>query len=226
MKTQQSAEAESLRSALGSVIHRNCSKWLRFILAILKDEMDAEDVIQEAVRRLLVRDLPFGSEDQLRMYLGRAIGNAAFELYNRRKRERMRCLPVNEQILLPAYASNPLVCMEHTGKSEEKERLLGLIEEGLKRLPTKQHEALRLTILDSRGLSIRDAGATSGIPYSTLRHRSKQGLRSLRKFLEKHSRTQKSGVTGQKSKFRIRMRPRNQVHEHSAGPTADFTPDS
>jgi DNA-directed RNA polymerase specialized sigma24 family protein len=120
------------------------------------------------------------------MYLGRAIGNAAFELYNCRKRERMRRFPVHEQILLPAFTSSPFACLEHSEKSREKEQLLGLLDEGLKRLPSKQSEALRLTILESRGLSIRDVGMTNGIPYSTLRHRSKQGLRTLRKFLKKH----------------------------------------
>jgi RNA polymerase sigma-70 factor, ECF subfamily len=173
---------ETLRAVMGSVIRHNFGKWLRFILAILKDEADAEDVIQEAVRRVLARDLSFKSEDQVRMYLGRAIGNAALERYNCRKRERLRQFPLNEQILLPA-ASSPFVWMEELERSNERERLLGLLDEALKRLPFKQSEALRLTILEAQGLSIRDVGVTNGIPYSTLRHRSKQGLRRLRKLL-------------------------------------------
>jgi len=193
MHTEQSPEAQALRAVLGSVIRRNGGRWLRFILAILKNEPDAEDVIQEAVRRVLARDLSFASEDQLRMYLGRAIGNAAFELYNRRKRERMRQLPVNEQTLLPAHASAFFPCAERSEQSEEREQLLILLDAGLKQLPSKQYEALRLTILESRGLSIRDVGITSGIPYSTLRHRSKQGLKLLRRFLEKNRRIQKQG---------------------------------
>ena len=72
--------------------------------------------------------------------------------------------------------------------------MLDLLDEGLKRLPLKQYEALRLTILESRGLSIRDVGMTNGIPYSTLRHRTKQGLRQLRRFLERKRRIQNSGI--------------------------------
>ncbi len=101
MHVEQTLQAETLRTALGSIIRNNAGKWLRFILAILKNEADAEDVIQEAVRRVLARDLSFGSENQVRMYLGRAIGNAALELYNCGKRERIRRASINEQILLP-----------------------------------------------------------------------------------------------------------------------------
>jgi RNA polymerase sigma-70 factor, ECF subfamily len=183
MQTEQTLAPENLRTALGSVILNNSGKWLRFILAILRNKADAEDVIQEAVRRVLARDLSFGSEDHVRLYLGRAIGNAALELYNCRKRERLRQSPIYEHVLPPANASSPFACIEESEQSHEKEQLLMLLDEGLQRLPSKQYEALRLTILESRGLSIRDVGFTNGIPYSTLRHRTKQGLRQLRKFL-------------------------------------------
>ncbi len=175
--------AENLRAALDPILRNNSGKWMRLTLAILRNEADAEDVMQEAVRRVLVRDLSFGSEEQVKMYLGRAIGNAALELYNCRKRERMRRSPIYMHRMLPATASSPLACMEESERLKEKEHLLYLLDEGLKCLPPKQHEALRLTVLNVRGLSMRDAGMTSGIPYSTLRHRCKQGLRLLRKFL-------------------------------------------
>jgi hypothetical protein len=44
---------------------------------------------------------------------------------------------------------------------------------------------------------------TNGIPYSTLRHRSKQGLRRLRKYLE-HSLAGKAAEEGQKQQVRRR----------------------
>jgi len=204
MSVEESPDVEDLRAVLGSIIDRNWSRWLRFILAILKNEADAEDVMQEAVRRVLVRNLPFPSRDQIKMYLGRAIENAALELYNSRKRERMRQIQIRDHTFLPSSSLSPYACIENRERSAENERLLHLLHEGLGRLPLKQHEALRLTILESRGLSIRDVGVTNGIPYSTLRHRSKQGLRRLRRFLE-HSlreRTQKDRT--QNSAGRIR----------------------
>jgi RNA polymerase sigma-70 factor (ECF subfamily) len=174
-----------LRTVLATVMNHNAARWLRFATGILKNEADAEDVIQEAVGRVLARNRSLPTEEQVRMYLGRAIGNAAFELYNSRKRERMKQVPVQEQVFLPSSAPGPYACVEEKETSNEKARMLHLLSEGLTKLPLKQHEAIKLTILECRGLSIRDVGKTHGIPYSTLRHRSKQGIRRLRKFLER-----------------------------------------
>ena len=184
MHTPEIEATQNVREVLGSILDQNKGKWQRFIAAILKNDADAEDVVQDAVRRVLVRDKPFSSEEQVRMYLGRAIGNAALERYKGIKRERLRQMPVDEQVLMSAESTSPYDCMEQAERWTERERQLGLVRQGLKHLPSKQYEALRLTILESRGSSIRDAGMNNGIPYSTLRHRSKQGLRSLRRYLQ------------------------------------------
>jgi RNA polymerase sigma factor (sigma-70 family) len=173
-----------LRTALSAIVHRNSGKWIQFVLAILKNREDAEDVLQEAVRRVLTHNRPLPSQEQVKMYLSRTIGNTAFELYKNRKRERMKYVPIREHVFLPAGTRRQDTVIEEREQTAEKERLLRLLRRGLKHLPVKQYEALRLTILDSRGCSIRDAVATSGIPYSTLRHRSKQGLRTLRRYVE------------------------------------------
>jgi RNA polymerase sigma-70 factor, ECF subfamily len=188
-----------------SILDHHGSKWLRFIAAILKNQADAEDVVQEAVRRVLARNLPLSSREQVRMYLGRAIGNAALELYNNRKRERRRQIPIEDQILLPAQMTGPYASIEESEQLLKRDKLLGRIQEGLAHLSIKQYEALRLTILESRGLSIRDIGMNNGIPYSTLRHRSKQGLRHLRKFLQRpeNNRSQKAGDRSRESESLI-----------------------
>ncbi len=185
MNTRGPAPAEDWKKFLGPILDHHGPRWRRFIVGVLGNEADAEDVMQEAVRRVLARNLPLASEEHARMYLGRAIGNAAFEFYNNRKRERLRRIPIHESRLIPPDASSPQQRMEEKERSDEWERMLNLVKGGLERLPSKQQEALRLTILESRGLSMRDIGATHGIPYSTLRHRCKQGLRRLRRHLER-----------------------------------------
>ena len=184
MHTEAAEKIQNLKGTLESILNRHGGRWLSFIAAILKNRPDAEDVVQEAVRRVLARNLRFSSREQVRMYLGRSICNAALEVYNRRKRERRRQIPIEEQILVPAQTANPYACIEEREQAVIRDKQLGMIQEGLALLTDKQHEALRLTILDSRGLSIRDIGMNNGIAYSTLRHRSKQGLRRLRRFLD------------------------------------------
>jgi RNA polymerase sigma factor (sigma-70 family) len=184
MQTQEHSETD-LNSMLESVIDRNSQKWLRFILRILKNEADAEDVFQEAVRRVLSHNRLLPSEDDARMYLSRAIGNAALELYNCRKRERTKYLPIHEYNLLQSMESSPYKCMEEMENCNQRQRMLNLLNDGLLRLPAKEQEALRLTVLETHGLSIRDAGMSNGIPYSTLRHRSKQALHRLRRFIKR-----------------------------------------
>ena len=202
MQTREQSGTE-LNSILESVIDRNGEKWLRFILRILKNEADAEDVIQEAVRRVLSRKRLLPSEDDARMYLSRAIGNAALELYNCRKRERIRQLPIQESHFLQSGDSSPYKHIEEREISSHRERMLNLLSDGLMRLPAKEQEALRLTILEPRGLSIRDAGMSNGIPYSTLRHRSKQALWRLRKYLEKSSKAGKQEAGSRKPEARM-----------------------
>jgi RNA polymerase sigma-70 factor, ECF subfamily len=185
MHIEETRAINDIRTVLGPIIDRNGGRWFRFIAAILKNDADAEDVIQEAVRRVLERNRPLPSKEEARMYLGRAIGNAALELYNVKKRERLRQSPIKDHVLPLANAKCPYTYLEERERTDERELLLGMLHEGLAHLPMKQYEALRLTILESRGLSIRDVGTTNGIPYSTLRHRSKEGLRRMRVFLEK-----------------------------------------
>ncbi len=202
MQMETTPDDESFRTLLGTVVSRNGSKWLRFILTILRNQADAEDVLQEAIRRVLARNVPLQSEDQIRMYVGRTIANAALEFFNTRKRDRVRHQSLCEQAALLRRSSSPGSRIEQREQAKERERLLGCLEEGLKHLPAKQYEALRLTILEAGDLSIRDVGSRNDIPYSTLRHRSKQGLRQLRKFIiarGKRNRSQEAGVRSQET---------------------------
>jgi RNA polymerase sigma-70 factor (ECF subfamily) len=196
MLKEELRDAEDLRTILGPILNNNRARWFRFIMAILKNEQDAEDVLQEAVRRVLACDRPLCSREQARMYLGRAIANTALELYNIRKRERVKYMPIKENLLPSESTRSPYASMEEVEKTEEREFLLQMLNKGMRILPVKQREALRITVLESFGLSIRDAGSAYGIPYSTLRHRSKQGLRHLRRFLKRElqNRRQESGV--------------------------------
>jgi RNA polymerase sigma-70 factor (ECF subfamily) len=191
-------ETENLCTLLESAINQNSKKWLKYILAVLRNEADAEDVMQEAIKRVLSRDRLFPSEEEIRKYLSRAISNSALELYNRKKRERNRHMPLCEP-LLHSNGLSPHKYLEESEISQLKEQMIRLLDDGLLQLPEKEHEALRLTMLESQGLSIRDAGLNNRIAYSTLRHRSKQAIRHLRKYFERELKEHKPAFRSRKS---------------------------
>jgi len=178
-----SSRRADLGEVVAGVIQRHGAKWLRFVVRVLGNEADAEDVLQEAVRRVLVRNRVLPTEDQVKKYLGRAITNTAIELYYNRKRDRTRHVALQENSL-PGSSATPQMILEEHEESAEREFMVQALHEALNRLPPKQYEAVRMTILEPGITSIRDAGALNGIAYSTLRHRSVQGLLRLRKFIQ------------------------------------------
>lgn len=169
--------------ALGSVFVRNRNRWLTYLASFLNSPGDADDVLQEAVWRVLARRRSFSSEDQLRMYLARAISNKAIEFYHLRKKERIRRRPLDAGACADPVRGNPEDALERIEQDRRRERARCLLRAGLSRLPPKQYEALCLTYLSPEDSSIREAGVNRGIPYSTLRHRSIQGLRQLRSYV-------------------------------------------
>jgi DNA-directed RNA polymerase specialized sigma24 family protein len=157
---QPQSENPELCRLLETLFHRHRKKWLRHLGGFLSNPSDAE-------------------------YLGRAMANTAIELYHCRKKERLSHAAVDSDSCPATAQANPQEVMELTEESERTERALHWLRTGLSRLPPKQYEALCLTYLDPGLSSIREAGTASGIPYSTLRHRSMQGLRRLRRFLHR-----------------------------------------
>jgi len=180
---------EEKKKVLAKVMSQHGSKWFRFVLRMLGNQADAEDVVQEAAHRVLMCAHPLPSEDQVRMYLGRAIFNLAIESYKRRKRERKRRIPFVEDARVATVELNPYLQLVEREECAEKIHLLQIMREGLTTLPLKQYEALRMTFLEPSDSSIRDCSQNSGIPYSTLRHRTVTGLRGLRRFIHRAMRS-------------------------------------
>jgi RNA polymerase sigma-70 factor (ECF subfamily) len=181
-------EEEDLRTTLAAILHRNAPKWMRISTAILKNKEDAEDVLNEAVQRMLKRGGPFSSREHMRMYMGRVVSNTALELYKRRKREKRRRARVMENVMVKSAADSaesfrPDFIMEEEARYAEHEDRLKMLRRGLEELPVHQYEAIRLTVLGNSGMALRDVEAISGIPRTTLRYRYQQGVRALRKYV-------------------------------------------
>ncbi len=174
-----------LKGFLEVILEDHGEKWFKFLLRVLGSREDAEDAMQEGVRRVLGCDRSFPAENEARMYLARSISNTAFEIYKYRKRQRARQIPVTGNLLVAGRTGDPHSCMEEMEVEGEREHLLSVLGEALISLPAREYQALHITVLEPRGGSIRDAGLAHGIPYSTLRHRRVKGLRRLRRQLSR-----------------------------------------
>ncbi|MDR1726370.1 MAG: sigma-70 family RNA polymerase sigma factor [Acidobacteriota bacterium] len=188
MQETKNSVAEEVEKELLTVFRRNTEKWMRISISILRNREDAEDALHEAFRRVLRRAPRFASSEDLRLYLGRAIGNTAFELYKMRKRERKQYAPVLERLLTRSALEHqdpfrPDLLMEEAEDRAELEGKLRLLRQAVDNLPQKQQEAVRLTMLGEDEASYRSLEATSGIPRSTIRHRSQQGIDALRRYM-------------------------------------------
>jgi len=177
-----------LPAVVVALVTRHGRKWRSYVARVVRCPAEAEDVVQEAVRRVLEADRRFHSQEEARMYLARAISNTAIEYYKARNRGLRRHLPLREHVIACGNGDNPHDRLEQREQQARCERLLLSVRDGLRLLPEKQYEALRMTLLDPAGLSIREAGVDNDIPYSTLRHRSLGGIRRLRKYLRRTAR--------------------------------------
>jgi RNA polymerase sigma factor (sigma-70 family) len=178
-------ENPDLAALLEALMLRHGSKWLRFVQRMVQNHADAEDVLQEAALKMLLRDRHFQTPDQARMYLGRIISNTAIEQYHLRRRQRRQQSPLAEHRLPAIDLPVAPVLLAEGEEERSRAQLLDLVREGLARLPVKQYEAVCMTVMDPATASMRDAGIEHHIPYSTLRHRKLQGLRRLRRFLQR-----------------------------------------
>jgi RNA polymerase sigma factor (sigma-70 family) len=180
-----SEEAEAAKHLLDAALRRCRDKWFRFVLQIVQNHADAEDALQEGFCRVLASRRVFQTEEQARMYLARTISNTAIEIYHHRVRDRRSRTPDYENQLPDKRYANPLVFLEKRESVAVRLRVMELLRQALGRLPVRQYEALKMTIMDPAGTSIRDAGEVQGIAYSTLRHRRVQGLRRLKKYISR-----------------------------------------
>lgn len=181
---------EEAMTELAAVLHHHSARWLQIGTAILRNRADAEDVLNESVRRMLRRNIHFPSPEGMRKYLARTVGNTTFELYRRRKRERQRYAPVAEKLLTSSAIEHidpfrPDFIMEEEENYAEQEKHLRILRRGLSHISAKQYQALQMTMYGDDDTTFRELESASGIPSATIRDRSRKGVRALRKYLKR-----------------------------------------
>lgn len=154
----------STRRVVGEVIEANLNYLVRFALLRTGNIYDAEDIVYEAVARLLEADLSKVRRDSLRMYLFRIVYNLCRDFFVAAKDVRVLSDVDNN---IPDDAEVVVDC-------EELERLGRMLD----CLPEREAEVVRMNVMD--GLSFVEISQILSIPASTAKSRFKSGMDKLK----------------------------------------------
>lgn len=153
-------KCESIRK----VIEDNLDYLVRFAYYLLNNLTEAEDIVYEAVLRLLEKDVVKIRSESLRLYLFRIVYNLCMD--------NARC------------KDKELVSIDSIDIEDSNDAVLGLEESDrinacLDGLPQREADVIRMNVVD--GLSFVEIGSILSIPQSTAKSRYKSGMDKLRK---------------------------------------------
>lgn len=159
------------RQLLEDVIEDNLNYLVRFAAIRIGSKADAEDIVHEAVRRILEYDISKVRQDSIKMYLFRIAYNLCKDFY-------LTC--GNIRPLSKIDDDIPDASNEDVLDLEEIERLNCILDN----LPDKEAEVVRMKVIDE--LSFVEISAILSTPASTVKSRFKSGMEKLRKqYLKK-----------------------------------------
>ena len=138
-------------------------KLYRIARAVLWNDADCADAIQEAVFKGWMKRGSLKDEARFEAWLARILVN---ECHNLQRRQKLKSLPLNEEISLSQQDS----------MAEDVQ-----LRQALESMPEKYRMPLLLRYLE--GYDLRDVGRILDIPYSLVKSRLHQARNSLRKIL-------------------------------------------
>lgn len=154
------------RQMLGEVIEANLNYLVRFATVRIGSKTYAEDMVHEAIKRILEADVSKIKQDSIRMYLFRIVYNLCKDFYLTDRNIR----PLSE-----ADNEIPDTSNEDELDMEEIERLNNMLE----KLPERDAEVVRMNVMDE--LSFVEISQILSTPASTVKSRFKSGMDKLRK---------------------------------------------
>lgn len=154
------------RQMLGEVIEANLNYLVRFATIRIGSKAEAEDVVHEAIKKMLETDISKIKRDSIRMYLFRIVYNLCKDFYLSDR---------NIRLLSEEDNGIPDTSNEDELDMEEIERLNNMLE----KLPEREAEVVRMNVMDE--LSFVEISQIFSTPASTVKSRFKSGMDKLRK---------------------------------------------
>ena len=174
------------REAVRSIIKQHNRRLYRLARSIVRDDSEAEDVLQEAYLRAFTSLDSFRGEAQFGTWIGRIVINEA--LGSRRRRRPSIDIDVDQRMIfrpdaeiIPFPAANPELDPEKTMAQREMRMLL---EGAIDRLPETFRQVLVARLIE--GMSVQETADLFAIPPQTVKTRLHRARGLLKREMEKH----------------------------------------
>lgn len=178
---QRAARGDEI--AFSELVNRHYRRVLRVAYGLLRDNYDAEDVVQDAFARVHVRLKDFEGASAFYTWLYRIVVNLSIDLMRKRRRERR--VDVEDEAAREALTTGkelwPRFDESHPGDSVERKQLGAQLEKAMKELP-EIHQAV-LLLRELEGLSYEEIAETLQIKKGTVMSRLFHARRGMQEKL-------------------------------------------
>lgn len=165
-KNSGGQENGSVQRATADELATHITGLRRYALLLVGNSVDADDLVQEALAKVLAQLQRWNEVRDLRSYLFTALHNVHID-HTRRNARFRQSIPIDDAISLLT-----------TPATQQKRLELRDLSVALGKLPLDQREVVLLVGFE--GMSYGEAAATLGIPIGTVMSRLSRGRESLR----------------------------------------------
>lgn len=168
--------------AIAAIIRRNNQRLYRLARAVVRDDADAEDVLQEAYLRAFASIGSFRGDATLATWLSRIVINEALGRLRRRRRHARTAselATVSQAEVIPFPLGSTAVDPE---KSMAQRQLLQMAEQASDNLPEVYRIVFMARVVE--GLSVEDTADVLGLKPATVKTRLHRARTLVRQELE------------------------------------------
>ena len=173
------------RDAVRLIIKQHNQRLYRIARSIVRNDSDAEDVLQEAYVRAFTNLSQFRGEARLSTWLARIVINEALGLIRRRRPAIDIALvsanPALDAEIIRFPGANPVPDPEITMAQTE---IRTLLERAIDKLPSAFREVLIARLVE--GMSVAETAELFGIPSQTVKTRLFRARALMRTEMERH----------------------------------------
>ncbi|RTM06459.1 MAG: RNA polymerase sigma factor [Hyphomicrobiales bacterium] len=163
--------------AFRAIIKTHNQRLYRIARGVVRNDAEAEDIVQEAYMRAFANLGAFRGEASLSTWLSRIVINEA--LGRLRKRKRIVSMPENPEAEIIRFPLNP---GEDPERTMAQRQILGLVERATDSLPDVYRTVFVARVIE--GLSIEETAELLGIRPETVKTRLHRARALVRKALD------------------------------------------